>query len=387
MPHVAGPAATVKVYRDGTHRVRHPDDTWRIIEPRLARYGITRIADVTGLDTVGIPVALAIRPLARSLSVSQGKGQTPVLAKVSSAMESIELWHAENAYPSLIARNAAGRQLGLPYQVVDLDLVPGSLVGESTPLDWVAAAGLISGVTTPVPLDLVCLTPPDQRRWTPFGLRRTSNGLASGNCREEAALHALYEVIERDAIRGEPWDGDPRYVDPESVTDSGCAALLARLRSAGVVFDVVHVPSRFRVPCFATRIWSDDLPITCLGFGAHLAPEVALSRAVTEAAQGRLTAISGSREDLPPVYGRVRAGGDDRPHPVPARLSWAEVNAEFSGGYADTSEELARVCATVAEVVNAEPLLVDLSTEAEFSVVKVIAPGTGSDLDKLHEAG
>jgi ribosomal protein S12 methylthiotransferase accessory factor len=34
------------------------------------------------------------------------------------------------------------------------------------------------------------------------------------------------------------------------------------------------------------------------GFGCHLAPEVALSRALTEAVQTRLTYISGSRDDL-----------------------------------------------------------------------------------------
>src|SRR5919202_3278663 len=107
-------AATVKVYRKGTHRARFPEETWDIIEPKLTRFGITRIADVTGLDTIGIPVALGIRPLARSLSVSQGKGQTSTLAKVSAAMESIELWHAEHAYPPVIAHRVPGHEFAVP---------------------------------------------------------------------------------------------------------------------------------------------------------------------------------------------------------------------------------------------------------------------------------
>jgi ribosomal protein S12 methylthiotransferase accessory factor YcaO len=37
------------------------------------RFGITRIAMVTGLDRVGIPVALATRPNSRSVAVSQGR--------------------------------------------------------------------------------------------------------------------------------------------------------------------------------------------------------------------------------------------------------------------------------------------------------------------------
>jgi ribosomal protein S12 methylthiotransferase accessory factor len=42
--------------------------------------GVTRIANVTGLDRIGIPVAIAVRPNSRSVSVAQGKGQTVPLA-------------------------------------------------------------------------------------------------------------------------------------------------------------------------------------------------------------------------------------------------------------------------------------------------------------------
>jgi ribosomal protein S12 methylthiotransferase accessory factor YcaO len=36
--------------------------------------GITRLGNITGLDRIGIPVAIAVRPNSRSVSVSQGKG-------------------------------------------------------------------------------------------------------------------------------------------------------------------------------------------------------------------------------------------------------------------------------------------------------------------------
>jgi len=39
-----------------------------------AAAGVTRLAEITGLDLVGIPVFQAIRPAGRSLSVHQGKG-------------------------------------------------------------------------------------------------------------------------------------------------------------------------------------------------------------------------------------------------------------------------------------------------------------------------
>ncbi|TGV60738.1 hypothetical protein EN803_38435, partial [Mesorhizobium sp. M2D.F.Ca.ET.160.01.1.1] len=44
------------------------------IRPHWARMGITRVANVTGLDRIGIPVVMVCRPNARSLAVSQGKG-------------------------------------------------------------------------------------------------------------------------------------------------------------------------------------------------------------------------------------------------------------------------------------------------------------------------
>jgi ribosomal protein S12 methylthiotransferase accessory factor len=380
-------APSLTVFRSGTHRVRLPEETWDVIVPKFPRFGITRIADVTGLDTAGIPVAMAVRPLARSLSVAQGKGQTTVLAKVSAAMESLEHWHAEQAPPAVVARHVPGGELNLPYRVSELDTLPGALVGDRTPLDWVAATGLAGGGDTMVPLDLVCLTRPDRWRWMPAGFNRSSNGLASGNSLPEAALHALYEVVERDALRTREDDGRSRGVDPDTVHDPGCAAMLARLRAAGLVFGIEHVANRFAVPCFSAWIWSEDLPVTCLGFGAHLAPEVALSRAVTEAAQSRLTAIVGSREDLPPVYHHVRHGADERPSAVSATASWAEIIEGSGGGGAGPADDLAAVSATVAEVIGYEPLLVDLSTDADFAVVKIIVPGTGSDLHRFHAPG
>jgi len=82
------------------------DQLWAWLEPRLPRFGITRVADVTGLDELGLPVSVAVRPLSRALSVSQGKGLTAAQARVSAAMESIETWHAERICAPLYQGNA-----------------------------------------------------------------------------------------------------------------------------------------------------------------------------------------------------------------------------------------------------------------------------------------
>ena len=87
------------VYFTGTRRCREPARTLELIAPLLGRFGITRLADITGLDFLGVPVAQAVRPGAATVTVSQGKGATRAAAMVSAAMEAIELSCAENAVP------------------------------------------------------------------------------------------------------------------------------------------------------------------------------------------------------------------------------------------------------------------------------------------------
>jgi len=87
-----------KAFRQGTHRLIPPEETIVRLNPFLPVMGITRVANVTGLDAIGVPVVIVVRPNARSLSVSQGKVLTLAAAKASGIMESIELYHAEHVY-------------------------------------------------------------------------------------------------------------------------------------------------------------------------------------------------------------------------------------------------------------------------------------------------
>ncbi|NHA00712.1 hypothetical protein G5V59_13750 [Nocardioides sp. W3-2-3] len=253
---------TRKVHTSGTHRTRAPEETWEIICPRFERYGITRVSDVTGLDHLGIPVAMATRPLSWTLSVSQGKGQSLLLAKVSAAMEGIEFWHAERVRPPVTHRAVAAADLDLPYDVREIGMTPSPFLSERTPLDWVDAVGMETGQTVPVPIDEICFRDPAAHRWSPVDLRPSSNGLASGNCREEAALHALYEVIERDAL-SRPTLAEiaaAPSIDPSSVPDPVCAAMVEAITGAGGQISIALLPSRFGVPTFKCLVWSLGLP-------------------------------------------------------------------------------------------------------------------------------
>ena len=82
--------------------MRAPEETLAHASTLARALGITRIANVTGLDCIGVPVAMAYRPNARSLAVSPGKGLDLVAAKTSAIMEAIEGWHAERILSPLV---------------------------------------------------------------------------------------------------------------------------------------------------------------------------------------------------------------------------------------------------------------------------------------------
>jgi ribosomal protein S12 methylthiotransferase accessory factor len=147
---------------------------------------------------------------------------------------------------------------------------------------------------------------------------------------------------------------------------------------------ITKVPSRFDIPVFGATVWSPEFPLICLGWGAHLDENVAVSRAVTESAQSRLTTIAGSRDDIGEVYDIMRASTDE-PAPVdgPVR-SWEELETAGPGAFDEIGDELSWLVAEVDRVAGTEPLCVDLSTVPEFAVAKVVAPGVAYDWDRVH---
>jgi ribosomal protein S12 methylthiotransferase accessory factor len=365
-----------KVVVAGTHRVRTPEQTLEIIRPRLMDYGITRLADVTGLDSLGVPVVIAVRPLAATLSVAQGKGATLALAKVSAAMECIEFWHAEEAVPTPVITGVPAAGLGLGYRVSELEEDAGSLITEHTLLDWIEARSAIDDEAVLVPRSAVRISrsPGD---WNPGAPHANTNGLASGNTRAEALTHALYELAERDAMASLELlpVAERTYVDPESV-GGWCGDLLDRVRGAGAWLELVWVPSRFSVPCFAAYLWREDFASAFGGAGAHSDPAVALSRAITEAAQSRLTVIVGTRDDLAPrLYSRAMATGV-RPSTPAAAVEWGVITGEFDWSFATDDAEAAWLARHVATVTGTVPMVVDLC-QGDICVVKVLCPGLG----------
>jgi ribosomal protein S12 methylthiotransferase accessory factor len=136
-----------------------------------------------------------------------------------------------------------------------------------------------------------------------------TNGIAAGNHLLEALSAAVCELIEHDAValwheRGVVERARCR-VAMASVDDEDCCSLLEKYDRAGVVPRVWDVTSDIGISTFVC-----DIPAVIgsapsglrryRGAGCHPNRAIALSRALTEAAQIRLTYITGNRDDLPP---------------------------------------------------------------------------------------
>jgi len=299
------PRASIKTYRRGAHLAVEPEKTLSRVKPWMGSMGITRIANVTGLDRLGIPVVMVCRPNSRSVAVSQGKGLTLSAAKASGLMESVESWHAERI--ELPLKLASFTELKQNHDIIDLDRLPklsGSHFHVQRPLLWIEGIEAIGGDHLWMPYELIHTRyhfPP----LTGGGcFAQSSNGLASGNEYLEAVSHAICECVERDA--SSLWHQQKNSaqqrsrVDLASVDDAECRTLIDQLAQADIETVIWCITSDTGIPTFECLLLDSLDPQAHCGHGAgcHPSKSIALMRAITESAQVRTTYIAGSRDDL-----------------------------------------------------------------------------------------
>lgn len=382
-----------KRYLHGTHRVISPAETISRIQPMMRIAGITRVADVTGLDSIGIPVVIVCRPNARSVSVAQGKGIDADAARASGLMESLEQWHAEHVSRPL--RFSTHSELSTRHRFVDCAGLPRLSIGSFHPdnrMLWIEGEDLIDGGPRLVPFETVhtdfTLPPPAGSGC----FLTTSTGLASGNDRLEAILHGIYEVIERDAVTtwraGGPARRRQTRVDLATVDDPVCQSLLARFGRAGIAVKVWDASSAVGLPVFVAEVVDRDPQSWRTirlsgGQGCHRSRSIALARALTEAAQSRLTWISGARDDIDPgSYDRSRVFGVNTAwlaeidHGQPPDRSFGTAPDGFSEHF---EEDLDAVVAGLVTAGLNQVVVVDLTRpDIELPVVRVVIPGLES---------
>ena len=297
-----------KRYRNGTNRCCSPCETRKRLAPLLGAMGVTRIANVTGLDHVGIPIVIVYRPNARSLSSAQGKGLDVDDVRASGLMEAAESFHAEHIAGPLRLESYAELRRRAP--AVDLRGLPRAFGTRFDPhrrIPWIEGHDLLKESPTWVPFELVHtdfrIPPPEGSGY----FLQTSNGLAAGNHFLESLIHATCEVIESDSLALWRFLGQKerkkRRISLETVDDPPCRRILEIYKRAGIAVAAWNLTTDIGDASFECQIVAEvDEPsrrlyATC-GSGSHPSRNIALLRALLEAEQGRLTLIAGSRDDF-----------------------------------------------------------------------------------------
>ncbi|MFH1640078.1 MAG: YcaO-like family protein [Chloroflexota bacterium] len=375
-------------YRWGTHRVVPPEETLKRVAPHLSTCGITRYTSVTHLDSLGIPVYCSIRPGGYVLQVSNGKGLTDAEAKASAVMEALELFHAENPLPNRLWRTcleelqAQEQNLLLPEE---LDGFRGGYLCDRFRCDWIEGKDLHSGKKVWAPASAVY-----------FSCRPTlhvtsTNGLASGNHIAEATLHALYELIERDAMSRLSVDGKlkilarAQIIDTSTVDTPELRGIIDRVEAQDTKVVLLWLQSCVPLHTFWALFLNKHSHVAGttlnVGWGTHLDKRIAAARALTEAAQSRLTFIHGAREDalIKPVYNATDVQNSpayrffDR---LKANVGWASLDERETLPVTDDLEEcLEKLVVGLVRAGHDRLALFDLSRpHIGVPVVKVLAP-------------
>ncbi len=281
-------------------------ETLRRVWPYLSDHGITRVARQTGLDRVGISCWAAFRPNSRSLAGAQGKGLSDAAACISAAMEALEGAVAEA--PIGKHRIASAELLeneGQGWLSPERWLPIGAAFDMSRAIVWIEGRDLHTRTRRWLPLDIVDM---DGERSDLPGICKNTNGLASGNTVDEATFHALCELVERDATT--LWSfiseaaAHATAIDPAAFGDPAIDALVAQIAASGMTIRLFDQTSDLGVPVIMAvlgpanrRGFVGELEVTA-GYGAHPVASRAAIRAITEAAQSRVTAIAASRDDI-----------------------------------------------------------------------------------------
>ena len=358
------------------------DETERRLERLLDLVPITRIYDAAPLDRIGLPVWSAVTPLAADLTVHAGKGASAQAARISAIMEAIERVSAE-AVPLRRVRSAPFADLEAEALDPELfDLPFSTAYTREVPCSWIEGHDLLGARDVWVALDLV-ISPARERICT----GPETNGLAAGNTVIEAVLHAVYELIERDAAAherflrryGEGAQVPPlRLVSLDALPTSACA-WIAQLQDAGLRVTVQELTHDVDVPVFRAVLTDRSFPgregqaVRFEGLGCDLDPERALIRALSEAGQSHTAVLVGARDAF---EGNREEMSTAR---FLERLLTRTVVEPFAGRARppdDLTERLRIVLERLAKAGFRHCVMVELTrADLQVPVVRVLVPG------------
>ena len=190
-----------------------------------------------------------------------------------------------------------------------------------------------------------------------------SNGNAAGTSVEDAILQGLLELVERDAS-GIWWYG--RIRRPEVRLDTPYVRTMTRTYAAeGWQLRLLDLTTDLGIPVCAAIATGEKPESFLVGFGAHLDPALAATRAITEANQ----ALASSIRWREPYGGNFTDRSFLAPHGTRQEMSTVAMPSD------DLRDDVV-ACVRILARSGLEVLVLDQTREdVGLPVVKVIVPG------------
>jgi ribosomal protein S12 methylthiotransferase accessory factor len=226
--------------------------------------------------------------------IATGKGWTVEAARHSALGEALERYCATSPVPletfriashaaldvAAIGAEAFGLYSARQYADGSVPYVP---VTRETPLHWVAGHSLTHDCPVFVPASLVFMLPLD------FVCQQTSSGLAAASTYVAAALHALCEVIERDAFLLTWLTMRPVPLLDIHAVGVPVSRVVRHYAAGGVTLTAHDLTTTTGVPAVLVRAHDEygTPPLDLFSLGCDADPLRAVERAVLEIVQER----------------------------------------------------------------------------------------------------
>lgn len=303
-----------------------------------------------------------------------GKGITTRQHMASACIEFFERYCATRMPDDLLLTASFDEASAEAINPLHFTLPSGTGYHTAKNIEWIWGYSLSRKEPVLVPANLVYYPyegVPDEKHIA----RSDTNGLAAGNNMEEAVLHGIFELIERDQVTISEYNRLPvKRIIPDSLP-AACLPLLGTLNEKGFEVYIYCGTSDLPFPFITVFLrLRKDHTVCSVSSGTHLDPVIALERALTEAVQL-----------LPPVVnfeGWFNSGA-----PQFYTSGQAEtIHFDSLKNYATKNiKENIETCLSFLESVTSEVIAVDLSRpDIPFPVVRILATRLQPILHKGH---
>jgi ribosomal protein S12 methylthiotransferase accessory factor len=325
---------------------------------------------------------------------SMGKGITAIQAKAGALAECAEWVTAMDL--DQLAGYTVGHQKTISGAVRVEELIPhiavsGDIIERikktDTAMNWVDGHSLMTGRKVKIPIEFV------RRIGGP-------NGVAAGNRREEALVHATNEIFERRVhITVLKQKLVMPTIDLATIENPVLLEQIGFLKGKGIEITLKDLTFGGELPCIGAYFWDPNIPENYqfhhffkVGAGFNL--EDALTRVFTEYTQGRMLDefIQGAKEDQDRVLKydlrALKSVADDSdnylsafmfgfvPHVTAEFLQQGDI-VPFSKGdqYDDCLQDIERA-KVIFSKLGKDYIVIDLTNpKIDFPVVEVVVPG------------